>query len=810
MNLRCSLCLLIVALIPMSASAQKRRDAHVIFKDDFYVKGIVNESVREFLYDRDTGMRFPVFSGQFFLHDHVRDVLFSTAQVIRVVQPKEFKPAMRIVRFDRVYQTRDIQASWQFTDFGKWNDVGERIVQVKTPQGDLELKQRVGIITPHYVFCATNEFKWNLMYFTDEFGPELTRKIVLQIFSEKKEYKALNNAEKYLKVAEFMLEAGWFKEAENELVGIIENFPDNKTIAQEMLARLKAARADLFVEGLTKASKIGQHQVAIGGLDSYDREGWAKIVSADHRLQAQDLRARYDKLKTDMDEIRAFLKVLPSHTKTPRVWVKACEFIDDELNRDTAGRLEEFLLSAQQFELERKNKRELSQSAEKVLATAISGWLQGTQAALPDPAAALKMAAAREFMIEYLKSDSSLKRSALLSGFKRDNDLPMDVLTRLARMIGPAVPFDLPKDPTEIQTIPIEAPDSEGGSYLLQLPPDYHPLRPHPVLILLHSGRDKPDEMLRRFSDEAAKQGFILVAPHWAGKAFFKARYQHSVAEHRLVLDTLRDVRRRFQVDSDRVFLSGWEDGANMAFDVALGHPDQFAGVAPMNGGLLPFTRKFYWPNAQYLPFYIMGGERDGHSFQIRKLLKDWTREPYASMYVEYKGRTSEWYGLEVAKMMSWMRNKKRLYPMKEMGRPNRGALLDEEFHSSRAFDNRFYWLRGDNFAASTQNDHRDKTWPGNFRPATLQANLSVGNKSDKDDAKIWNQLNLRVTGMRNVSFWITPGMFEMKYPLSIVVDGKNVGGMRKIEPSLETMLEELYQTGDRQRLFVAKVDIKL
>jgi hypothetical protein len=55
----------------------------------------------------------------------------------------------------------------------------------------------------------------------------------------------------------------------------------------------------------------------------------------------------------------------------------------------------------------------------------------------------------------------------------------------------------------------------------------------------------------------------------------------------------------------------------------------------------------------------------------------------------------------------------------------------------------------------------------------------------------------------------ITPGMMDITKPLAINVNGSPRGGMRPIQPSVETLLEELYQTGDRQRLYVAKVDIR-
>ena len=808
--LRSCLCLFVMLALPLAALAQPKRDAIVIYKDGFHIKGVVNESVKEVIYDRTSGRPFPIFSGQFFLHDHVRDVLFSPGQISKVIQPTILKPPMYIVRFDTFRAKREIHPTWEFSNYGKWDEKGERTIDFRTVKGLGQMTQRVATVSPNYIQAVTTDYNWNLNYFTHEFGPELTRKIIFQIMSEKKAFKDLTLAEKRLQVAGFLHEAGWFLEAEKELASIVESFPEEKKTAEELLAKVKKDRAELFVENLEQAEKVGQHATALSSLEIFDAQNFAKIVSPEHQRRARDLRTKYDKLKTDMEEMRSFLRTMPLYAKQPKVWTKAMEFITEELNHDTANRLEEFLLSAQQYELERKNKREHSQSAEKVLATAITGWLQGSQAALPDPDAALKMAKAREFLLEYLKADSQLKRTNLLSDFKRSNDLSIDVMARLVRMIPPPAPHD--KINTEMQTLTIEAPEAEAGTYHLQLPPDYHPLRSYPVLIVLASGRDKSDDTHQRFSEEAGKAGFILATVQWApNKVVGRSKYGHTKREHDLVTDTLRDLRRRFQVDSDRVFLFGWEDGANMALDVGLGHPDLFAGVAPMNGSLCAFARRFYWPNAQYLPLYLVGGERDGHAAQTRDLLKkEWTRDPYGVTYVEYKGRSSEWFGLEVAKALAWMKNKKRYYPIKEMGRPSNGTALGEEFRSSRHYENRFYWLRCETLAAATLHDHTGKAPLVGYKPATFQANISLGNKSKgKDEALIWNQLNVRVSGMKNVSFWIQHGTMDLKHPLAINLNSAQLGGMRKVTPSLDTMLEELAQTGDRQRLYVAKVDLR-
>ncbi len=813
---RCWLGLSLLAILPLFAAAQTKRDAHVIYKDGYVIKGKVEEQVRDTIYDPASGRPFIIPSGNFHIDDYVRRIYFPPTNVQEVFQlkPGTVKPPMKIVRFDKIRQELKIGASFRFDSIPRWDEKGKRIVQVfnTATNRPIEIEQRIGIISPSYVTVASTDYEWNLVYFTQEFGPELTRKIVLQIMSEKKEYRALKEQEKFLLVAQFMHEAGWHKEAEGELTRLIGAYPNDKRTAEELLTKLKADRANAFVKDLEQRVKVGQHLVAMDRLDAYDRLDYKEIVTPDNRLKVVDLKARYEKAKSDIEQARTYLKAFATILKQTPVWTKAAEFMAADLHLDTIDRLETFVQFAQQYEMDVKANRKPGQKAEEVMAIAVSGWLQGPKAAEPDVKHGLKLAEARAFILDYLRNENQFKRSNVFSTFKRDNDLPADVIGRLIQMMPPSHAHDAKLLDTNIQTIKIDLTDSEGGSYLVQLPPDYNHLRAYPVLMLLHSGREKKaEDMLVRFTDEAAKHGLILVAPLWAGNKVVRAKAQGSAAEHALVLDTLRDLRRRFQVDSDRVYMFGWEDGANLAFDVGLGHPDQFAGVAPMNGTLQPFTRRFYWPNAQYLPFYVIEGDRNGANAKaMKELYKEWTRPPYTCLYVEYKGRGSEWFGMEVEKSLDWLTRKRRHMPLKELGRANFGGALGEEFHSSRSADNRFYWLKCEGINDKHQADHRNK-WFTSYQPATFQGNLSVGNEKDnKSGAKIWNQANLRVTGTRQFTFMITPAMMNLEHPFALVVNGQKVGGLRNLQPSVETLLEELYQTGDRQRLFVAKIDIKM
>jgi hypothetical protein len=57
---------------------------------------------------------------------------------------------------------------------------------------------------------------------------------------------------------------------------------------------------------------------------------------------------------------------------------------------------------------------------------------------------------------------------------------------------------------------------------------------------------------------------------------------------------------------------------------------------------------------------------------------------------------------------------------------------------------------------------------------------------------------------------YLGQNMLDYAKPVTIRVNGNAVIGNKKIIPSLKVLLESLYQTGDRQRLFLARIDFKV
>ena len=52
--------------------------------------------------------------------------------------------------------------------------------------------------------------------------------------------------------------------------------------------------------------------------------------------------------------------------------------------------------------------------------------------------------------------------------------------------------------------------------------------------------------------------------------------------------------------------------------------------------------------------------------------------------------------------------------------------------------------------------------------------------------------------------------MIDFDKPVTFFINSQITRANRKVVPSLSTLLEEFYQHGDRQRLFVAKLEFGL
>jgi predicted esterase len=141
---------------------------------------------------------------------------------------------------------------------------------------------------------------------------------------------------------------------------------------------------------------------------------------------------------------------------------------------------------------------------------------------------------------------------------------------------------------------------------------------------------------------------------------------------------------RRSSIDADRVFLTGHGEGGTAAWDIALAHPDLWAGMISLSGSpSIERTVPHYEPNSRYVPMYLVMGEKDGNR-AAGTLLNDYMTFNHDAMVVMYRGRGREYFYEEMPRMFEWMR-------LSSHTRPDPPREIDTA--TMRKGDQFFWWL---------------------------------------------------------------------------------------------------------------------
>jgi predicted esterase len=158
--------------------------------------------------------------------------------------------------------------------------------------------------------------------------------------------------------------------------------------------------------------------------------------------------------------------------------------------------------------------------------------------------------------------------------------------------------------------------DDTDQPYRLYVPTLYDGKTPLPLVIALHGTSGNESTLFDKYGDgaiktAAEKHGLLLVSPLGRGITEYYGLGEHDV------LGVIGDVRSRYRVDPDRIYITGHSMGGTGAARLALQHPDLFAAAAPLAPA---FSHPHLAPNAAHVPFWwILGGEDD--AFYLKGVL---------------------------------------------------------------------------------------------------------------------------------------------------------------------------------------------
>jgi dienelactone hydrolase len=148
--------------------------------------------------------------------------------------------------------------------------------------------------------------------------------------------------------------------------------------------------------------------------------------------------------------------------------------------------------------------------------------------------------------------------------------------------------------------------------YALYVPPDLH--KPAPVVLVLHGGSANMVSVINEpgfQQDIADSHGRILASPLARGPAS-----QYTGPAEVDVLDSLADVERRFAVDPNRVYMTGYSMGGYGTYRMVTRHPALFAAAIVWSGNPGESGQANGYPeeileNARDVPIYIQQNVED-------------------------------------------------------------------------------------------------------------------------------------------------------------------------------------------------------
>jgi len=143
--------------------------------------------------------------------------------------------------------------------------------------------------------------------------------------------------------------------------------------------------------------------------------------------------------------------------------------------------------------------------------------------------------------------------------------------------------------------------------YRVFVPASYDRSKAHPLVIALHGMGGDENSYFDSYKNgafkiEAERRGYIVACP----KGREPASMYVGTAEQD-VLDVIAEVRRAYNIDADRIYVTGHSMGGFGSWSIAMNHPELFAAIAPVAGGGNPLGMK----KIAHVPQLVVHGDND-------------------------------------------------------------------------------------------------------------------------------------------------------------------------------------------------------
>lgn len=375
-------------------------------------------------------------------------------------------------------------------------------------------------------------------------------------------------------------------------------------------------------------------------------------------------------------------------------------------------------------------------------------------------------------------------------------------------------------EPTDPGTTRMSVALSDGTSrdVLVRVPKGYDAAKPWPTLFALHGTGGDAAGIIRFYEQllgDRVNELLIAAPDHYQEMIVYHSEWP-PLGEH---VSIRQAVKRRFHVDSDRVYVSGYSKGGHATWMQMILHADQFAGGVSLAGTFVMPAPEQLWdtllPNLAHTRMLCVWGETDN-------------KDPH--------GQTSAAGGIAglnhqidtIAKRLSLPIEMIELPGVGHGGvRPPADALwrilearrehYPTEFHQvfRHEYQAAAYWVEGHTWVGT---QWTDKVPDVSFRPGenpnrrddvAAAFGRAYRNALGELDGQVEGQrISVRRKRIHDLTVWIGDSMIDWDQPVTLMVSGRKLFE-GKLEPSLMVCLTQAARTYDFDRLRWAGIRVR-
>ncbi|MCH7700942.1 MAG: hypothetical protein IID37_04570 [Planctomycetes bacterium] len=213
-----------------------------------------------------------------------------------------------------------------------------------------------------------------------------------------------------------------------------------------------------------------------------------------------------------------------------------------------------------------------------------------------------------ELVAAYFSESDAGKRAQLVGEIERLDAVTIDAVRDAIGRVDVWDPREAGPDTLTLPTVP-----QDPTQVLVRVPKGYATDHRYPLIVALHGQGGRADQILRYYEGLLGTRvdEFIIAAPQdYKGYQFYCTPQE--ATEPIELLDTLR---RRYRIDTSRIYLTGYSMGGHGSFMTGILCADVYAGVMPLAGTFVGTPteelRSLLLPNLADTPMLLVWGAND-------------------------------------------------------------------------------------------------------------------------------------------------------------------------------------------------------